>query len=110
MSEQTTTLNIRSLFADTVTGYGVIKGTNEALNALGLSTPSGKPLPGPMGYTYLRKGYIVPGVKGIKSCTGDQAAEWASKYIAKLVAKAAASTTPEEAEEVEMTEAMDLEV
>jgi hypothetical protein len=86
MDEQATTteINIRDFFGDTVTGYGLIKGTNKALASLGVE----KVLPGPMGYTYLKKGYVVEGVKDIKSCTGDQAAEWASKYIAKLVLKA----------------------
>jgi hypothetical protein len=99
MSEST--INIRSFFGDEVTGYGLIKGTNKALAALGIE----KVLPGPMGYTYLKKGYVVKGVKDIKSCTGDQAAEWASAYVAKLAAKATVTV-----EETEMTEAMDLEV
>jgi hypothetical protein len=99
-----TTLNIADYFtAETYTGYGLIKATNAVLHDLGFD----KVLPGPMGYTYLKKGYVT-GVKDVKACTGQQGAEWASKYIAKLVAKA----TPEGdvSNEVEMTEPLPIEV
>lgn len=68
---------------ETVTGYGLIKALNKVLKDL---DPSIKELPTPMGYTYLKKGYVVEGVKEIKSCTKDQAVAWIEKYLTKRFA------------------------
>lgn len=84
---------------DTVSGYGLIKATNEVLKEMGIE----KVLPGPMGYTYIKKGY-VDGVKGAdrKSCSKESAVEWIEKYVSKLVAKSVqVETVTEEVTESE---------
>lgn len=66
----------------TVTGYGLIKVLNNVLADLDETI---KPLPTPMGYTYLKKGYVT-GTKNVKSCTRDEAAAWIEKYLTKRFA------------------------
>jgi hypothetical protein len=61
-----------------VTGYGLITGTNKILSELGDT----KILPTPMGYTYLKNGYVT-GTKNVKFCTIDEAVAWSIKYVTK---------------------------
>ena len=70
--------------AETYSPYGVIKAVNAVLKALEIE----KVLPGPMGYTYCKKGYIatVPG-SNAKLVTRAAAIEWTEKYLGKLAAK-----------------------
>jgi hypothetical protein len=96
--------SIEDYFSETVTGYGLIKGTNKILADLGVD----KTLPTPMGYTYLKKGYVT-GEKDVKACSRDEAASWASKYVAKLLGKVVAQES-EEAQDVEMTEPLELDI
>jgi len=91
VTESTETFEIEAYFPNaSYTGYGLIKQTNLVLADLGID----KVLPGPMGYTYLKKGYVT-GSKDVKSCSGTEAASWASKYVAKLVAKVTESVQNE---------------
>lgn len=91
--------------AEIYSPYGVITTVNKVLKALGVD----KELPGPMGYTYCKKGYIttVPGTDK-KKVTKAHAIEWAEKYIGKLAAKMIMETerveSPEDVEEVNDTE------
>ena len=67
---------------ETVNGYRLMKIVSKILADL---DPEAKELPGPMGYTYLKKGY-VNGVKDVKSCTRDEAIKWTEAYLAKRYA------------------------
>mgnify|MGYP000855389071 CR=1 FL=1 len=58
-----------------LTPYQVIKKVNEVLKSAGQ-----KELPFPMGYNYVKKGYI-PSTDGLVSY--EDAAEWATKYLTK---------------------------
>lgn len=68
----------------TYSPYGVIKVANEVLAALEID----KVLPGPMGYTYCKKGYIATIDEAKKVVARADAIEWIEKYVTKLVAKA----------------------
>lgn len=68
--------------AETVNGYRLMKIVSKILKDL---DPEAKELPGPMGYTYLKKGYVT-GTKDVKSCTKAQAIEWTEKYLGKRYA------------------------
>jgi hypothetical protein len=83
VTETEATFEIEAYFADEMSGYGLIKAVNKILADLGID----KELPGPMGYTYLKKGYIKPLADNNKRCTKAAAIEWTEKYLAKLVAK-----------------------
>jgi hypothetical protein len=101
-SAETTTFQIEDYFENaTYSPYGVIKVVNRILADLGIE----KELPGPMGYTYCKKGYIRTSDAAKKVVPSDAAIEWTSKYLAKLTVKL--QTTVVESEEVpEMTEPM----
>jgi hypothetical protein len=90
MSEQTITtiteeLSIEDFFTEgTYSPYGVIQVVNKILKAAEVD----KVLPGPMGYTYCKKGYIKT-IEGSdqKKVTRSAAIEWAEKYITKMATK-----------------------
>lgn len=99
----TTEVSIESFFADEMSPYGMRNSVNKILAALGVE----KVLPGPMFYTYTKKGYIktVPG-SDFKKVSKADAIEWTIKYVEKLITKAA-QVQPEEVVENEMQEALD---
>ena len=78
------TFEITEYFEETMSPYKLIRSVNQVLADLGIE----KELPGPMGYTYCKKGYIttVPGSNN-KLVTREAAIEWAEKYLAKLMTK-----------------------
>lgn len=81
MSEATT-LEISTFFtAETYSPYGMCKVVNEILRDMGID----KVLPGPMFYTYTKKGYITT-IAPKKVAKGD-AIEWTEGYLTKLVGK-----------------------
>lgn len=90
MSENITTaseetIEIGSFFAETMSPYGMSVAVNKILAAIGID----KTLPGPMFYTYTKKGYITS-IEGSnnKKVSKEAAIEWTEKYIAKLITKA----------------------
>lgn len=95
-----TTLDLDIFFTETMSPYGLITSVNKVLKELGID----KVLPGPMGYTYCKKGYIatVPGSNN-KVVEKEAAIEWAEKYLTKLVTKLT-SVKVEEVEESEIEE------
>jgi osmotically-inducible protein OsmY len=89
----------------TYSPYGMMKVVNKILSDLGID----KVLPGPMFYTYTKKGYIKSYVVGGKvTISAESATEWTEKYLTKLVKKV--QVVEEVEEEVEMTEPLPLEV
>lgn len=84
--------------AETYSPYGVIKHVNKVLKDLGID----KVLPGPMGYTYCKKGYIATIDTEKKVVTREAAIEWTEKYVGRLAAKMVLMSE-KETEEVEET-------
>ena len=76
--------------AETYSPYGMMKVVNEILRDAGVS----KVLPGPMFYTYCKKGYITT-VEGsnAKTVKASDAALWTEEYLIKLVKKATVKNT-----------------
>jgi len=100
-----TTVTVSEYFSvETMSPYGLIKTVNKILADLQID----KTLPGPMGYTYCKKGYIPTIDDAKKVVHRDDAIEWTEKYLAKLVTKI--TTVTEETVEVEMTEPLPIEV
>jgi hypothetical protein len=63
-----------------ITPYAAMRLVNRALAELGVD----KELPGPMLYTYVKKGYIG-GTKGAKRCTRQAVATWFEKYVVRFL-------------------------
>jgi hypothetical protein len=87
MSEMTITeeKSITEYFTqETYSPYGVIKVVNEILKDAEVD----KVLPGPMGYTYCKKGYIKTTDEAKKVVSREAAIEWTEKYLTKMTTKA----------------------
>jgi hypothetical protein len=102
MTEQTSTveteetMEIAEYFEkETYSPYGLIKVVNKVLEDLGID----KVLPGPMGYTYCKKGYIATIDDAKKVVAAEDAIEWTEKYITKLTTKAVKVVETEAVEE-----------
>lgn len=83
-------VGIETFFADEMSPYGMMVAVNKVLKALG----SDKVLPGPMFYTYTKKGYIPTVDEANKRVAKADAVEWTEGYITKLARKAAAQAEP----------------
>ena len=96
-TDTTETVTIAEFFSDEMTMYGMRTSVNKILASLGVD----KTLPGPMFYTYGKKGYIktIEGSEG-KRTTKEYAIEWTEAYITKLTKV----TVKEDTEDEEMTE------
>jgi hypothetical protein len=84
MSELTITeeATLESFFEEEIySPYGLIQVVNRVLKAAEVD----KVLPGPMGYTYCKKGYIktIEGSNN-KKVTRAHAIEWTEKYLTKM--------------------------
>jgi hypothetical protein len=66
--------------AEQITPYAAMRLVNSALAALEVD----KELPGPMLYTYVKKGYIG-GVKDAKRCTRQAVATWFESYVVRFL-------------------------
>jgi hypothetical protein len=75
------TFQIADFFADEMSPFGMRTSVNKILKAIGVD----KELPGPMFYTYTKKGYIktVAGSDNKRVAKSD-AIEWTEAYLTKL--------------------------